>query len=43
MLIYVDDIIIIGTHLDMINTLVQLMKKEFPVKDLGSLTFFLGI
>ena len=41
MLIYVDDIIITGIHPDMIN--VQLMKKEFPVKDLGSLTFFLGI
>ena len=27
MLMYVDDIIIIGTHPDMINNLVQLMKK----------------
>jgi hypothetical protein len=43
MLIYVDGIIIIGTHLDTINNLVQLMKKEFPAKDLGSLSFFLGI
>ena len=42
-LIYVDDIIITGTHPDMINTLVQLMKNEFPIKDLGSLSFFLGI
>jgi hypothetical protein len=43
MLIYVDDIIIIGTHAVMIHNLIQLMKKEFPVKDLGSLSFFLGI
>jgi hypothetical protein len=43
MLIYVDDIIITGTHPDMIHNLIQLMKKEFPVKDLGSLSFFLGI
>ena len=38
MLIYVDDIIITRTHPDMINNLVLLMKKEFPVKDLGSLS-----
>jgi hypothetical protein len=43
MLIYVDDIIITGTHPDMIHNLIQLMKKEFPIKDLGSLSFFLGI
>ena len=43
MLIYVDDIIITGTHPNMINKLVQTMQQEFPVKDLGSLSFFLGI
>jgi hypothetical protein len=43
MLIYVDDIIITGTHPDMIHKLVQTMQQEFPVKDLGSLSFFLGI
>jgi hypothetical protein len=43
MLIYVDDIIITGTHPHLITSLIQLMQKEFPVKDLGSLSYFLGI
>ena len=38
-----DDIIIIGKHPHLITNLVQLMQKEFQVKDLGSLSFFLGI
>ena len=43
MLIYVDDIIIRGTHPQLITKIVGLMQKEIPVKDLGSLSFFLGI
>jgi hypothetical protein len=43
MLIYVDDIIIIGRHPHLITNLVQLMQKEFQVKNLGSLSCFLGI
>ena len=43
MLIYVDDIIITGTHPQLITHIVELMQKEFPIKDLGSLSFFLGI
>ena len=43
MLIYMDDIIMTGTHLDIINKLVQTMQQEFPLKDLGPLSFFLGI
>jgi hypothetical protein len=43
MLVYVDDIIITGTHPQLITHMIQLLQKEFPVKDLGSLNFFLGI
>jgi hypothetical protein len=43
MLIYMDDIIITGTHPQLITNIVELMQKEFPVEDLGSLSLFLGI
>jgi hypothetical protein len=43
MLVYVDDIIITGTHLAVISTLILKLQQEFPLKDLGPLNFFLGI
>lgn len=42
-LVYVDDLIVTGsnsTHMDM---LIQHLQSRFAVKDLGSLSFFLGI
>jgi hypothetical protein len=43
MLVYVDDIILTGTHTSVINFLIYRMQREFPLKDLGPLSFFLGI
>ena len=43
MLIYVDDIIITRTYVPIISSLICSMQQEFPLKDLGSLRFFLGI
>jgi hypothetical protein len=42
-LIYVDDIIIMGTHVDVIFMLIQKLKGEFAIKDLGPLHYFLGV
>ena len=43
MLIYVDDILLTGIHTKAINSLIQHLQGEFPLKDLGSLSFFLSI
>jgi len=43
LLIYVDDIIITGNNITAISTLIQNLKLEFAMKDLGPLHFFLGI
>lgn len=43
MLIYVDDIIITGTDLSEINALISNFQTEFKMKDLGSLSYFLGV
>jgi hypothetical protein len=43
LLIYVDDIIVTGTHAHLISALITRMQKKFPVKDLGPLSYFLGI
>ncbi|XXG70265.1 hypothetical protein AAC387_Pa06g3062 [Persea americana] len=40
---YVDDIIVTGSSLSLITTLLQLLHSEFAIKDLGALNFFLGI
>ena len=40
-LIYVDDIIITGSNVSAVNTLIKTLYKEFVVKDLGNLSFFL--
>uniref|UniRef100_A0A2N9EUK2 Reverse transcriptase Ty1/copia-type domain-containing protein n=1 Tax=Fagus sylvatica TaxID=28930 RepID=A0A2N9EUK2_FAGSY len=42
-LIYVDDIILTGSHSAAIDDLLLSLKRDFAVKDLGSLNFFLGI
>jgi len=43
LLIYVDDIIVTGTHPHVITALITRMQQEFPIKDLGPLNYFLGI
>ena len=43
MLIYVDDIIVTSSSQDAIAALLLDLKKEFALKDLGELNYFLGI
>jgi hypothetical protein len=43
MLIYVDDIILTGTHPTTISSPIVRLQTEFPLKNLGSLGFFIGI
>ncbi|CAM8997494.1 unnamed protein product [Rhodiola kirilowii] len=42
-LIYVDDLIITGSHANFIDEFVQLLNRDFSLKDLGTLHYFLGI
>lgn len=43
LLVYVDDIVITGTDLALIAQLKQHLQKSFHMKDLGPLTYFLGL
>ena len=43
MVVYVDDIIIIGDDLDVIQDIKAHLDHFFNIKDLGRLSFFLGI
>jgi hypothetical protein len=43
LLIYVDDIIVTKTHSHLIGALIDRLQQEFPVKDLGPLSYLLGI
>ena len=43
MLIYVDDIIITGSCKQAVSNLMQKLRESFAVKDLGKLSYFLGI
>lgn len=43
MLIYVDDIIVTSSSSKAVTTLLQDLKKEFALKDLGDLHYFLVI
>ena len=42
-LVYVDDIIIIGSHFTQVNHLIQLFHHQFSLKDLGHLHHFLSL
>lgn len=43
LLVYVDDIILIGNQLSLIHTIISKLNAEFAIKDLGELTYFLGL
>jgi histone deacetylase 1/2 len=43
MLVYVDDIIVVSSTVSATDQLLSQLRKEFPVKDLGVLRYFLGI
>jgi hypothetical protein len=43
MLIYVDDIIVSSSSQDATDALLQALSKEFALKDLGQLHYFLGL
>jgi hypothetical protein len=43
MLIYADDIIIVSSSNNAVTTLLQNLQKEFALKDMGNLHYFLGI
>jgi histone deacetylase 1/2 len=43
LLIYVNDIILAGVDMQSINRVITLLQNKFAVKDIGDLTFFLGI
>jgi Reverse transcriptase (RNA-dependent DNA polymerase) len=42
-LIYVDDIVLTGSHSHLLSHLVSTLQHSFALKDLGLLTYFLGI
>ena len=43
LIVYVDDIIVIGNDSEEVERIKQMMAKEFEVKDLGALRYFLGM
>ncbi|CAL2257264.1 unnamed protein product [Prunus armeniaca] len=43
LLIYVDDIIVTGNALSQVHALLQSLNRQFAIKDLGDLHYFLGI
>jgi hypothetical protein len=43
MIVYVDNILITGTHPQVIYNIITQLQSEFPLKDLAALSFFLSI
>ena len=43
MLVYVDDIVIAGSCSRAVDRLLHVLARSFPIKDLGRLSYFLGI
>ena len=43
LIVYVDDIILTGDYGDELLRLKKLLAKEFEIKDLGPLSYFLGM
>lgn len=42
-LVYVDDLVIIGLSLEFITTFITQLHREFSLKDNGDLSYFLGL
>ncbi|XP_062104247.1 uncharacterized mitochondrial protein AtMg00810-like [Humulus lupulus] len=43
LIVYVDDIIVTGNHIEEMSMIKERLAKEFEVKDLGALRYFLGM
>jgi hypothetical protein len=43
LLLYVNDIVMTGSHSALLNAFVGKLTREFATKDLGSLNYFLGL
>ena len=43
LLVYVNDILLIGSNFTMLHRLIQLLRSEFKFRDLGTAHYFLGI
>jgi hypothetical protein len=43
LLVYVDDIILTGNNADLVSQFVPCLAKKFSLKDLGNLSYFLGV
>ena len=43
LIVYVEDIVVTGDHEEEIAQLKQILAKEFEIKDLGALRYFLGM
>lgn len=43
LIVYVDDIVLIGNKLEDIQKMMQALAQEFEVKDLGRMRYFLGL
>lgn len=43
LIVYVDDIVLTGDHDEEIKRLKSLLAKEFEIKDMGNLKYFLGM
>ena len=43
LLLYVDDMVLTGNNKDLIQKLLVSLKKQFRMKDMGPLSYFLGI
>jgi hypothetical protein len=43
LLLYVDDIVLTGSHQSLIGNLIEKLRDKFSIKDLGNLNYFLGL
>lgn len=43
LLLYVDDIILTGSHSPLLDQFISLLSRQFAMKDLGQLHYFLGV